>query len=314
LTARRAAAALLAWLAALLVLAAPVRAAETPVQWPKAWVVKDGDTEITLFGTVHALPTATQWLSPAVAARLQAADTLVLEALVPEDPAALAGVINKIGLRGDGMPMAKRLTPKQYARLEAAVAASGVPMAGLDRMETWLAALTLSNVSLVRAGIDVASGSERELITRAKAAGTPIVGLETLEQQMGFFAVLPQADQVAMLMATIEEGDSADAMLKEMVALWKAGDVDAIAGAFDKEMKATPLLRQRLLVGRNVRWADWIAGVMRRPGKVFVAVGAGHLGGSDGVLAQLRARGLVPEPVAPEPVTPSAGPGQAVTG
>jgi uncharacterized protein YbaP (TraB family) len=107
-----------------------------------------------------------------------------------------------------------------------------------------------------------------------------------------------------MLMATVDETDSAGDAMATMLRLWKAGDVDAIAAKFDKEMQATPLLRQRLIVDRNARWADWIAGVMRRPGKVVVAVGTGHLGGADGLLARLAAKGLVPEALPGEPVAP----------
>ena len=296
------------WLVALLVAvpAAAASAAEAvPARaWPKAWVVKDADTEITLFGTVHALPEGTEWLSPGFAARLGSADTLVIEALVPEDASALASIINSIGLRGDGKPMAARLKPAQLAKLQAAAAKTGVPMAALDRMDTWLAALTMGNAALARAGIDAQSGVEPQLLARAKAAGTPVIGLETIEQQLRFFAGLPDTDQLAMLMATIDEAESAETAMASMLALWKAGDVDAIAREFDKEMQATPLMRRRLIVDRNARWADWIAGVMRRPGKVVVAVGAGHLGGADGLIARLAAKGLVAEPVVSAPAAP----------
>jgi uncharacterized protein YbaP (TraB family) len=301
LIARRAA--VLVWLGALLALAAPA-AAEPSVQWPKAWVVRDGDTEITLFGTIHALPKGMPWESPGLAARLAAADTLVVEAVVPDDPAAMAAIVGNIGLRGDGKTMAARLKPAELTRLQAAAAKAGVPMAALDRMETWLVALTLGNAALARAGIDAQSGVEPQLLARARAAQKPVVGLETIEQQLRFFAGLPDADQRAMLMATVDETDSAGDAMAAMLTLWKAGDVDAIAAEFDKEMQATPLLRQRLIVDRNARWVDWIAGVMRRPGKVVVAVGTGHLGGADGLLARLAAKGLVPEALPAEPAAP----------
>lgn len=296
-------AAMLVWLGALLALAAPA-AAEPSAQWPKAWVIKDGDTEITLFGTIHALPKGMSWESPGLAARLAAADTLVVEAVVPDDPAAMAAIVGNIGLRGDGKPMAARLKPAELTRLQAAAAKAGVPMAALDRMETWLVALTLGNAALARAGIDAQSGVEPQLLARARAAQKPVVGLETIEQQLRFFAGLPDADQRAMLMATVDETDSAGDAMAAMLTLWKAGDVDAIAAEFDKEMQATPLLRQRLIVDRNARWVDWIAGVMRRPGKVVVAVGTGHLGGADGLLARLAAKGLVPEALPAEPAAP----------
>ncbi len=270
-------------------LASPVLAA------PQAWVVRDGDTEITLFGTIHALPAGTNWLSPAVAARFDAADTLVLEAILPDDPQALMPLITEIGMPPGLKPMAQRLPAAALPRITAAAVAAGVPMATLDRMESWLAAVTLGDAALQGMGINAAAGVEAQLTTRARAQAKPTIGLETAEQQLRFFDGLPQADQTAMLLATLDDVADAKGDMGRMLALWQAGDVDAIARDFDADMRATPLLRQRLLVARNLRWADWLAGVMQRPGKVFVAVGAGHLGGPDGLLAQLRARGLTPE-------------------
>jgi uncharacterized protein YbaP (TraB family) len=278
------------WLV-VLALASPALAA------PAAWVIRDADTEITLFGTIHALPKGVEWLSPSLAARLDAADTLVLEAVMPDDPAVLAPVINRIGMPPGIRPLAERVPADALPRLTAAAVTAGVPMAALDRMDSWLVAMTLSNAALTGVGIDAAAGVEPTLTARAKARNVAIIGLETAEQQLGFFDALPAADQAAMLLATIDDVGTAKRDFDALLALWQAGDIEAIARDFDRETRATPLLRQRLLVARNVRWADWIAGVMRRPGKLFIAVGAGHLGGADGLLALLQARQLTPEPV-----------------
>ena len=280
--------ALLAWC-----FAAPVLAA------PAAWVIRDADTEITLFGTVHALPKGVDWLSPGVAARFDAADTLVVEAVMPDDPAALAPVIARIGMPPGLRPLAERLPAAAMPRLTAAAVTAGVPVAVLDRMASWLVAMTLSNAALKGVGIDAAAGVEPALTARARGRKTAIIGLETAEQQLAYFEGLPDADQTAMLMATIEDVGSARQDFGKLMRFWQAGDVEAIARDFDAETRATPLLRQRLLVARNQRWTEWIAAVMRRPGKLFVAVGAGHLGGPDGLLALLAARQLPAERVAP---------------
>ena len=272
-------------------LASPLLAA------PQAWVVRDGDTEITVFGTIHALPSGTDWLSPAVAARFDAADTLVLEAIMPDDPQALMPLIRQIGMPAGLKPLAERLPAAALPRLTAAAVAAGVPMATLDRMESWLAAVTLGDAALQGLGVNATAGVEAQLSARARTQNKPIIGLETPEQQLRFFDGLPQADQTAMLVTTLDDVADAKGDMMRMLALWQAGDVDGIARDFDADMRATPLLRQRLLVARNSNWADWIAAVMQRPGKVFVAVGTGHLGGPDGLLAQLRARGLTPEPL-----------------
>jgi uncharacterized protein len=265
---------------------------------PQAWVVRDDDTEITIFGTIHALPNGTEWLSPAVAARFDAADTLVLEAVLPDDPQALMPLITRIGMPQGLKPLAERLPASALPRLTAAAVAAGVPMAALDRMESWLAAVTLGDAALQGMGVNAAAGAEAQLTTRARAQGKPIIGLETAEQQLRFFDGLPQADQTAMLLATLDDVADAKGDMARMLALWQAGDVDAIARDFDADMRATPLLRQRLLVARNANWAEWTTGVLKRPGKVFVAVGTGHLGGPDGLLALLKARGLEVAPAA----------------
>ena len=60
------------------------------------------------------------------------------------------------------------------------------------------------------------------------------------------------------------------------------------------EMQATaPNAYRILFVERNARWSNWVAARMRQPGTVFVAIGAAHLAGSDGLLLRLAERGLI---------------------
>jgi len=53
-----------------------------------------------------------------------------------------------------------------------------------------------------------------------------------------------------------------------------------------------PAFAERLLIGRNRNWAEWLDERLDRPGTVFVAVGAGHLAGKESVQDQLAARGI----------------------
>jgi uncharacterized protein len=259
---------------------------------PGLWVVRDGDTQISIFGTVHALPHDDPGLPAPVLAQLAAADTLVLETVLPEDRMALAPLLGEIGMRPGQKPLLQRVSKPAAAKLAATVARTGLPLAALDRMATWLAALSISETALVAIGISSETGVETRLTSAARAAGKPVIGLETPEQQLRFFDNLPETDQVLMLEATLDEVEGARAEVDRLVALWQAGDVDAIARDFARDANASPLLAKVLITDRNARWADWIAGVMKRPGKVFVAVGAGHLGGPQGLLEMLKARGF----------------------
>lgn len=274
-------------LAILLLPAGPALAA------PAMWSVAVGGSEITLYGTIHTLPPGTDWLTPAARQRFDAADTLVVETIIPDDRFALAALLDELGTSRRLKPVVTRVAPADRKRLPAAAASAGVPLLALDRMKPWLVAITLSEATLRAKGVTAENGVEAALAVRARAAGRPIVGLETVEQQLRFFDALPDPDQRALLSATLDEiADPAAA--DQVIGAWRRGDVDVIASDFDRDARATPTLRRVLLTDRNTRWANWIAGVLKRPGKLFLAVGAGHFAGRDGLIAMLQARGLRP--------------------
>lgn len=289
---------LLRLLAPILVLLLGVSAAAAP----GLWVVRPETTdrqggEIAIFGTIHALPKDRVWLTPAIEQRLRRADRLVLETVIPDDPRVLGGIVARLGLRPGLKPLAQRLPPAAAARLAPALARAGLPPGALDQMESWLAAITISETALAAIGIDPKQGVEPQLTARAKRWRVAVEGLETPEEQLGFLDGLSEADQVAMLEATLAESDDLRRETDGLIATWQAGDVDRIAKEFAQEARATPGLAQVLLTNRNRRWADEVGAMLRRPGRVFLAVGAAHLGGPDGLLAILRNRGFAVEAI-----------------
>ena len=272
-----------------LALAVPAAAA------PAMWHVHDADTDITLFGTIHALPTGTDWLSPAITARVDAADTLVLETVLPDDPAALGPLVARLGIKAGLPPVAARVAPSKRAALLAGVSALGLNAAQLDGMKTWLAAIALGDGAVSQLGMTPADGVEATLTTRARAGRKAVIGLETPEAQLRIFDTLPETDARALLDATVDDLRTAREDTNAMIAYWQAGETEALAADFDKSFHATPNLARALLTDRNRAWAEWIAARMAIPGKVFVAVGAGHFGGATSVLAMLKAKGMTVE-------------------
>lgn len=256
---------------------------------PPVWVIADGDTEITLFATVHALPEGLDWLSPEAARRLAAADTLILETIIPEDRMAFSQMLMQLGTSATLPPLVQRLPPDTLTALRSATEQLGVPISSFEAVQPWLIAITVGEALLGKIGIASTNGVEPALLARAPAK---VEGFETPEQQIGFFANLSQADQIAMLDTTLAEAETAKADVTRLISLWQRGEVDAIAEEFAAEASATPALREALLAARNRRWADQLKERMAQPGKVFVAVGAAHFGGPDGLLALLEAHSL----------------------
>jgi uncharacterized protein YbaP (TraB family) len=149
---------------------------------------------------------------------------------------------------------------------------------------------------LVKAGYDPASGVESKLKAAARAAGKPIRTLETLEQQIGFFADLPPAVELAFLLSALDEMDTGPATLDALVAAWSAGDQEALNALMVSEMAADyPELYQALLVDRNKDWAGQIQTLLAGKGVTVIAVGAAHLVGDDSVQVQLLARDIAVE-------------------
>jgi uncharacterized protein YbaP (TraB family) len=292
---RTLACALLLPLAACAGAAAPV--AEAPPARPALWKVADADTTLYLFGTIHLLPEGRAWRTPAFDAALGTADELVLEVADIEDVMASAQAMQKLGVSPGLPPIAERVPAEKRAALRAMIAESGYPEAVFDRLETWAAAIPLLSVTFKRLGLDPSLGVERQIGAPFRASGRKVSGLETVEQQFGFFDTLSEEAQRALLLSVVEDSAETRAQFKAMLDAWSSGDVAGVARTFDDETQMSPELRQKLMGRRNAAWAEWLAKRLETPGTVFVAVGAGHLAGAESVQAMLKAKGLKAERV-----------------
>ncbi|WP_447755167.1 TraB/GumN family protein [Sphingopyxis fribergensis] len=259
---------------------------------PALWVVKDDDTTIYLFGTVHVLKPGLGWFDEAVKDAFDKSDQLMLEVVLPEDQAEMVNTMMPLAIDQSGKTLSSRLDPEQLKAYQAALTSLGIAPAQFDVFEPWFPAITLSVLPLTKLGYDPEQGAEKLLTGFAKRSNKPVAGLETLTEQLGFFDTLPETQQVAFLNAVVRDLDKLGPLLDKMVALWAKGDSDGLAAAMNESMLATPELTKTLLWDRNARWADQLKARMDKPGTVFVAVGAGHLAGEHSVQDYLKERGL----------------------
>lgn len=275
--------------------AAPAAPAQIQGEGPALWVVKDADSTLYLFGSVHVLRPTIGWASPRVEAAFNSASDIWFEISNPDDQAAIMPLIQQHGLSPE-TPLSSRLTPEENAELDAAAQAMGASAAQLQPMKPWLAALSLSVAPLIKAGYDPKSGVELVLKARAEAAGKPIHGFETIDKQIGILAGLPDDVQLVFLRETLKDYENAATKLDEMVEAWARGDVATLDRVTIMEMKeASPALYQAILVDRNTDWANQIQALLEGSGTAFIAVGAAHLTGDDSVQAILQKRGVTVE-------------------
>uniref|UniRef100_B0T2H6 GumN family protein n=1 Tax=Caulobacter sp. (strain K31) TaxID=366602 RepID=B0T2H6_CAUSK len=264
---------------------------------PALWAIKDKDSTIYLFGTVHVLRPTTQWRSARIAKAFEAADDVVMEIEQPEDTATTRALMLKYGVDRT-TPLSSKLKPASYAKLQAAAQGMGFPPQALDVMRPWMAALTVSMTPLLQAGYDPESGVEKLLTAQAKAAGKPVSAFETMEQQVRFFADMTPAQETQLLESTLDEIDEGPAKIDALVAAWAAGDQAELKRQMIDEMRRDyPDVYKLLLVDRNHAWAEQLKAKLAGSGVSFVAVGAGHLTGPDSLQAQLAKLGIKAERV-----------------
>lgn len=258
---------------------------------PALWKVADKDTTIYLFGTIHLLKPQTRWFEGKIKTAFDASDELVIEMVQPTDGEAQTIVLPR-ALDPDGPPLTKKLTPEDAARYRTALTSVGLDPVGLEPFEPWFVSTLVAMAPMQKLGYDVESGAEKILTAQAKSAGKKIGALETMEEQIGFFDTLPEDVQIKFLNAAVKEMPEAPKVTAAMVGSWATGEPDKLAAVMNDGMDAQPEIKKVLLTDRNSRWADWIAKRLEQPGTVFVAVGAGHLAGSESVQAKLKDRKL----------------------
>ena len=264
---------------------------------PALWAIKDKDSTIYLFGTIHVLKPDTQWRSPAIDKALNDSGDLTIEVLGAEDPAVMQPLVLKYGV-DQATPLSKKLSPEDYKRIQVLAQGAGVPPQALEVMRPWLASISLAMLPIMKAGYDPRSGVEQVVQAQMKAAGKPATSLETAEQQIRFFADMSTKVEVEMLKSTLDDAEEGPAKIDKMVTAWASGDTKELETEFVTEMKADYAdVYEVLLTDRNIAWSKQLKTKLAGSGVSFIAVGAGHLVGPDSVQAQLAKLGIKAERV-----------------
>jgi hypothetical protein len=279
--------------AAALLLGALLFAASSAQAEPVMWVVKGPHSTVYLFGTVHALQKDKPWRTAKIDAAIQQSGSLWLEIPNIDDAQALQPLILQLGM-DQAHPLSTHLTKDQLAKLDDVAKTAGIPSGetALEPFRPWLAAVTLSLIPMMKAGFDPSSGVEYVLKPEFDKANKPVKGFETAEQQLHFLADLPEKTQLDYLNSEMDDFAGETEKFQKIVAAWYAGDDAALDSMMSSEFRDKyPELYQVLIVKRNQGFTSQIDGLLKGDGTTFVAIGAGHLVGRDGVPAMLEKLG-----------------------
>jgi uncharacterized protein YbaP (TraB family) len=273
-------------------LAAPIVLAVAARAEPAMWVIRDKDSTIYLIGTMHLLRHETEWNAAKVMKAVTESSELWLEVADIDDQASMVPLVAQYGI-DRGKTLSSKLNPRQKEKLAKLAATYSVPLASLEPMKPWMAALTFAVLPLQKAGYDPNAGIDRLLKAQAEKEGDKVYGFETAEEQIRFFAELPESDQIAFLEETLGDAEKGMAQLEKLAKAWIDGDNETIGNVLVNEFKKeAPAVYEKFLVQRNIAWSEKIAEILKGSGVQQIAVGAAHLAGPDSLQVQLAKRGI----------------------
>lgn len=262
---------------------------------PAMWVVKDADSTVYLLGTIHLMKPGVTWRSEKLDAALKRSDAYWMEADIEADPAIAQTYILNFGM-DSRKSLSSAIGAANYAKLLEVAQRFHIPTERLERMRPWLATMALSRAQVASVGYDPELGVDRTLEKAVLADGKPVKAFETISEQLGLLSGMPDKLAAAMLVETLNDLDQGIAVIDALQAAWLAGDVKRLQRIGPDRMRAeAPALFDALIVQRNNNWVKRIDALLKGSGTQFIAVGAAHLLGPDGVPEQLRKLGYTVE-------------------
>lgn len=255
------------------------------------WRISGNDLEEPsyLFGTMHMLCPDDFKVTDKVLTAFSKTNTLVLE-LNPTDPALLAEM-QQLVINPGFENIYTDIPEEDYAVINNSLMEKFG--AGLDQLGI-MKPFTLSAMLMVSLfPCEDLESYEIFLVEKANADGREIFSLETAAFQVGIFDEIPAEIQIQEMLRMLEEES-----IEELEALTKAYLSEDLS-QLDEVMKSNALMEEwgvLLLDKRNQKWVEELPAIMAHD-SAFIAVGAGHLPGEQGVIELLRKAGFKVEPV-----------------
>jgi uncharacterized protein YbaP (TraB family) len=265
-------------------------------------IEKPGVKPSWLLGTMHVTDPRVLSMPKGAAEADRASDTIIVESdeILDEKKAALALLAKpELTMFTDGSTISKYLSADDNAKLEAGLKERGIPLAAVSRMRPWMisSVVALPPCEIARK----AKGAEfldQKLAVDAAAAGKQVKGLETLADQLQAMADLPTEFHLKSLIETLQLGDKMNDVVETMTDLYLSGNIGATMPMLkiaapdgedaDNDYAA---FEQRIILDRNEVMAEHAAPILAN-GNVFMAVGALHLPGDQGLVELLRKQGF----------------------
>lgn len=256
------------------------------------WKVSNGQNELYLAGTVHILPPSEFPLPSEFDKAYKAADSIVLEAKLPDpqDQQAQMAMIQKLAYP-PGQKLSQKISESTYKELKQYLGGLGL---NLDELNGFKPGFILSMMTVMEAhkAQMAGEGVDSYFDKLAKKDNKAIDYLESTEFQLNMMANMGKDKEEAFILDTLKEMSKFKPQLEKLIAAWRTGDMKTIDSLILEQAKSKDHeAYDTLFTDRNRNWVPQISEMLNDKDKELVLVGAGHLAGEDSVIKMLKDKG-----------------------
>jgi len=255
------------------------------------WKAQRGKATVWLCGSIHLLRDDGFPLPEGYRKAFSESTTVVME-LPPGSTRSLETqrTLSLAGLLPRGQTLDKIVSASTWAAIDEWSRKAGKTLAAIQDMKPWMAALTISIMTLDRLGYNVARGMEAQFATAM--GDRKGEGLEAPKQLAEFFDAIDAVTQESMILHAIDEEKTAEGRIKELTAAWRAGNAHRLAALMNESINKFPAVKKTLLDDRNAAWIPAIEKHLDGDQTVMILVGSGHLAGEGSLVDLLEKKGV----------------------
>ncbi len=255
------------------------------------WKVEGENIQTSyLYGTIHLLPQDAFEIKDKVKEAFNSSEQIVLE-LDMDDPSMQMKMMQNAAMKG-GVTLDQVFSEEEYDAVSNAVKEQmGVGLEMLNTMKPFIISSMLIGTLIE----GPPASYEMTFVQMAKEKELEIIGLETVEDQMAIFDKIPYEEQAKDVVEMVQNQEEVRQEFAKMVEAYANEDIDGLYDIID-EYADTEAEMDEMIVKRNQRWIPLI-GEFASEKTSFFGVGAGHLGGSEGVINLLKEAGYTVTPI-----------------
>ncbi len=277
--------------------------ADAPLLWQ---VTAENGATIYLFGSIHVGSEDLYPLPERIMSAYEESDYLAVEVdlvAFEEDTAAMLEIASKVAYT-DGSTVIDVIGGELYNQAMPIFEQNPVqiPASMLQYCKPYMWISLLQDIACQKAGLTATLGLDYYFLGLAKESNKQIIEIESIEEQLDLFSSFSDQLNQAMISSYLDL-DAATAELNQLYQAWRIGDAEALLGmlyADVGEEAAQEVMEeyyQLLISSRNITMTDAAEQYLADGKKVFYVVGAFHLIGEDGIVAQLQDRGYTVEQI-----------------